>query len=154
MPDTSSSSLPSAAEPGQNHTPPPAPRQVGRWGPGVAENAGREGIRGAIAGAAKWGLATAALGAVGWRFSPLYRSFTLQFKVYVLTLHKKRAVLAPLVLMLTCWHASFIHMAGMILGATVESDRRIREVEYRIRVQRRMERQAAHRRQLYGDDYD
>ena len=46
-----------------------------------AEDAGWEAAKGAALGAAKWGAATAALGAAGYAFSPIYRGLTIQFKV-------------------------------------------------------------------------
>ncbi len=52
-----------------------------RWTEALVHNAGMEGMRGAAVGAVKWGIVSAGLGALGWRFSPLYRGFTLQFKV-------------------------------------------------------------------------
>ena len=39
--------------------------------------------RGAVYGAATWGAATALLAGVGYLASPIYRGFTIQFKVYV-----------------------------------------------------------------------
>jgi hypothetical protein len=48
-----------------------------------AAEASWEATRGAIYGAAKWGLASAVLGGVGYAVSPLYRGLTIQFKVYV-----------------------------------------------------------------------
>lgn len=46
-----------------------------------AADASWEASRGAIAGAAKWGLATAVLGGIGYAVSPVYRGLTIQFKV-------------------------------------------------------------------------
>jgi len=46
-----------------------------------AIDASWEAARGALYGALKWGAVAAALGGVGYRFSPLYRSLTIQFKV-------------------------------------------------------------------------
>lgn len=48
-----------------------------------AVEASWEATRGAIYGAAKWGLASALIGGVGYAVSPLYRGLTIQFKVYV-----------------------------------------------------------------------
>lgn len=48
-----------------------------------AEDAGWEATKGAVYGAAKWGVFTAALGGLGYAFSPLYRGLTIQFKVCV-----------------------------------------------------------------------
>lgn len=86
-------------------------------------------MRGAAIGALKWGLVTAGLGLYGWRFSPLYRSFTVQFKV-------------------------FLQMSGMILGATVESERRLKDFEYRARLEARRARKVAQEKQIYGDEDD
>jgi hypothetical protein len=48
-----------------------------------AIDAGWEATRGAVIGAIKWGAVTAVLGGIGYAASPLYRSLTIQFKVYV-----------------------------------------------------------------------
>ncbi|KAK8079109.1 hypothetical protein PG994_002916 [Apiospora phragmitis] len=40
-----------------------------------------EATRGAAIGAAKWGAASAILGATAYAFSPIYRGLTIQFKV-------------------------------------------------------------------------
>lgn len=45
--------------------------------------AGAEAFRGALVGAAKWGLIAGGLGFVGYFLSPIYRGLTIQFKVYV-----------------------------------------------------------------------
>lgn len=42
-----------------------------------------EAVRGAAAGALKWGIAAAVFGGVGYVMSPVYRGLTIQFKVYV-----------------------------------------------------------------------
>ncbi|CAL3965726.1 unnamed protein product [Diplocarpon coronariae] len=46
-----------------------------------ATDAAWEGGRGAVVGAAKWGLVAVLLGGVGYRISPIYRGLTIQFKV-------------------------------------------------------------------------
>jgi hypothetical protein len=48
-----------------------------------AEDAGWEATKGAVYGATKWGVFTAALGGLGYAVSPLYRGLTIQFKVCV-----------------------------------------------------------------------
>lgn len=47
-----------------------------------ANAAASAAARGAVFGATKWGIATAALGVVAYAASPLYRGLTVQFKVY------------------------------------------------------------------------
>ncbi|CZS93677.1 uncharacterized protein RAG0_03850 [Rhynchosporium agropyri] len=83
-----------------------------------ASHAAWEGGRGAVAGAAKWGFFAAILGGAGYRMSPIYRGLTIQFKV-------------------------FLQMSGMILGACLEADSRVREYEAKIRMERRMLRDRA-----------
>jgi hypothetical protein len=46
-----------------------------------ANAAGWEAVRGAVYGAAKYGVATALLGGIGHAMSPIYRGLTIQFKV-------------------------------------------------------------------------
>jgi hypothetical protein len=46
-----------------------------------ANEASWEATRGAVNGAIKWGIAAAALGIIGHSMYPLYRGFTIQFKV-------------------------------------------------------------------------
>ncbi len=48
-----------------------------------ANEASWEAARGAAYGALKWGVASAALGGLGYALSPIYRGLTIQFKVYV-----------------------------------------------------------------------
>ncbi len=48
-----------------------------------ATDASWEATRGAVAGALKWGAASALLGGLGWVASPVYRGLTIQFKVFV-----------------------------------------------------------------------
>ncbi|KAI0852289.1 hypothetical protein F5Y00DRAFT_258696 [Daldinia vernicosa] len=78
-----------------------------------AKEAQWEAARGAAVGAVKWGAASAVLGGLGYAFSPLYRSLTVQFKVY-------------------------LQMSGMIVGSMIEADYRMRQYEQRIRMQRRI----------------
>lgn len=49
-----------------------------------AVDASWEASRGAVAGAVKWGIGSALLGAIGYAVSPVYRGLTIQFKVYAL----------------------------------------------------------------------
>ncbi|KAK7995400.1 hypothetical protein PG990_014173 [Apiospora arundinis] len=70
-----------------------------------------EATRGAAIGAAKWGAASAILGAAAYAFSPIYRGLTIQFKVY-------------------------IQMSGMIVGSMIEADSHMRLYEHRVRMQR------------------
>ncbi|RDL35016.1 Uncharacterized protein BP5553_06947 [Venustampulla echinocandica] len=93
-----------------------------------ADSAAWEAGRGAITGAAKWGFVFAGLGGVGYGISPIYRGLTIQFKV-------------------------FIQMSGMIMGACLEADRRVRDFEAQVRMQKRMARERA-LRQEYDDEYD
>ncbi|CAG8962056.1 hypothetical protein HYALB_00010249 [Hymenoscyphus albidus] len=83
-----------------------------------AQGAAWEGGRGAVIGAAKWGVVFGGLGGLGYAMSPIYRGLTIQFKV-------------------------FIQMSGMIMGACLEADRRIREFEVRVRMQKRIMRDRA-----------
>lgn len=46
-----------------------------------ADDAAWEATRGAVSGAAKWGVGAAILGAFAYRFSPLYKGLTIQFKM-------------------------------------------------------------------------
>lgn len=97
-----------------------------------AEDAGWEASKGAVYGAAKWGVVTAALGGLGYAFSPLYRSLTVQFKVY-------------------------IQMSGMVFGSMIEADYRLRDYEARVRMQKRIARDRAMWKQFedqYGKDED
>ncbi|KAK6584380.1 hypothetical protein PZA11_002604 [Diplocarpon coronariae] len=83
-----------------------------------ATDAAWEGGRGAVVGAAKWGLVAVLLGGVGYRISPIYRGLTIQFKVLTL-------------------------MQGMILGACLEADHRVREYHTKVRLHNRMLRDKA-----------
>jgi len=83
-----------------------------------ASTAAWEGGRGAVVGATKWGLVAGMLGGAGYAISPIYRGLTIQFKV-------------------------FLQMSGMILGAFLEADHRIRDYEAKVRMQKRMMRDRA-----------
>ncbi|KAF5659177.1 imidazoleglycerol-phosphate dehydratase [Fusarium heterosporum] len=71
-----------------------------------ASDAAWEAARGGVAGALKWGVGAAVLGAAGYIWSPLYRSMTVQFKVY-------------------------LQMCGMVPGGMIEADSRLRAYEQR-----------------------
>ncbi|PHH64996.1 hypothetical protein CDD81_3633 [Ophiocordyceps australis] len=77
-----------------------------------ANDAAWEAGRGAVLGAAKWGVGAAILGAFGYALSPIYRATTVQFKVY-------------------------IQMSGMLLGSMIEADWRLRQFEQQVRLQKR-----------------
>nr|OQO20654.1 hypothetical protein B0A51_10661 [Rachicladosporium sp. CCFEE 5018] len=80
-------------------------------------NAGWVAARGAVVGAAKWGIFSAAAGLAGYTFSPLYRGLTFQFKV-------------------------FLQMSGMTAGSMIEADRRLRSHEVLVRNQKKVARDA------------
>jgi len=77
-----------------------------------------EGGRGAVVGATRWGLGAAVLGGLGYTMSPIYRGLTFQFKV-------------------------FLQMSGMIMGACLEADHRVREFEAKVRMEKRILRDRA-----------
>lgn len=83
-----------------------------------ADNAAWEAGKGAVVGATKWGAFAAVLGGAGYAMSPIYRGLTFQFKV-------------------------FLQMSGMILGACLEADHRIREYEAQVRMRKRIVRDRA-----------
>ncbi|MCJ1363257.1 hypothetical protein MMC16_002364 [Acarospora aff. strigata] len=83
-----------------------------------ANAAAWEAARGAVVGAAKWGAATALLGAAGYLLSPIYRGLTVQFKV-------------------------FLQMSGMTIGSMIEADRRLRVYEATVRRNKKLARDAA-----------
>ncbi|MCJ1247264.1 hypothetical protein MMC30_004478 [Trapelia coarctata] len=73
-----------------------------------AEQAASEALKGAGIGAMKYGIPLLALSFVGLAISPIYRSLTIQFKV-------------------------FVQMSGMTLGGWIEADRRLRWYEQDMR---------------------
>uniref|UniRef100_A0A8H7TQC8 HIG1 domain-containing protein n=1 Tax=Bionectria ochroleuca TaxID=29856 RepID=A0A8H7TQC8_BIOOC len=83
-----------------------------------ADDAAWEACKGAMIGAGKWGLGTAILGGLAYLRSPVYRSTTVQFKVY-------------------------IQSSGMVLGAMLNAESRLREYEAQVRMQRRLMRDKA-----------
>ncbi|KAI0434763.1 hypothetical protein F5Y09DRAFT_295585 [Xylaria sp. FL1042] len=94
-----------------------------------AKQAQMEAVRGAGVGAAKWGVAAALFGGLGYAMSPLYRGLTIQFKVY-------------------------IQMSSMILGGMIEADSRMRAFEQQMRIQRAVARERAMWGDLADDDDD
>ncbi|KAF2484583.1 hypothetical protein BDY17DRAFT_345334 [Neohortaea acidophila] len=83
--------------------------------------------RGAVVGAAKWGIFSAAAAAVAFQFSPVYRGLTVQFKV-------------------------FLQMSGMAIGSMIEADKRLRAHELHVRHYKRVVRDAEVWRR-YEQDY-
>jgi len=77
-----------------------------------------QAAKGAVIGAARWGLGFAALGTAAYFYTPVYRNLTVQFKV-------------------------FIQMSGMTFGGMVEADRRLRAHEVFMRHNNRLKRDAA-----------
>ncbi|EON66584.1 hypothetical protein W97_05830 [Coniosporium apollinis CBS 100218] len=76
-----------------------------------------EAARGALTGAARWGIYAGVLGAAAYAFSPIYRGLTIQFKVY-------------------------LQMSGMAVGSMIEADRRMLAYERKIRAEKRIARDA------------
>ncbi|EMC96894.1 hypothetical protein BAUCODRAFT_23319 [Baudoinia panamericana UAMH 10762] len=83
--------------------------------------------RGAGVGAAKWGILSAAAAGLGFAFSPIYRSLTFQFKV-------------------------FLQMSGMTIGSMIEADKRLRAHERLVRREKTIARDAEVWRR-YEEDY-
>ena len=123
-----------------------------------ATDASWEATRGAVAGALKWGVASALLGGLGWVASPVYRGLTIQFKVFVsplflffsLSLYGLSGLLLVVVLGLN-WtglmgllFCRYLQMSGMVLGSMLEADSRLRQYEARMRVQRRLQKEQAY----------
>ncbi|EFX05967.1 imidazoleglycerol-phosphate dehydratase [Grosmannia clavigera kw1407] len=88
-----------------------------------AAEAAWEAMHGAGYGMVKYGAAMGVLAGFGHALSPIYRGLTIQFKVY-------------------------LQMSGMVLGAMLEAEHRMRLFEARMRLQRRMQRQQARLRAL------
>ncbi|EKD14893.1 imidazoleglycerol-phosphate dehydratase [Drepanopeziza brunnea f. sp. 'multigermtubi' MB_m1] len=105
-----------------------------------ASDAAWEAGRGAVVGAAKWGFFSAILGGVGWRISPIYKGLTIQFKVC--QVGNIRTQLGRM--WNVKWKANCVSMLkGMILGACLEADQRVREYEAKVRMHKRMVRDRA-----------
>ncbi|KAF2158171.1 hypothetical protein K461DRAFT_318152 [Myriangium duriaei CBS 260.36] len=83
--------------------------------------------RGAVAGAARWGIYGMVLAGLGYAFSPIYRGLTFQFKV-------------------------FIQMCPMTLGSMIEADQRLRAHEMFVRRDKQLKRDAEVWRR-YQDEY-
>ncbi|GAW12494.1 hypothetical protein EKO27_g2376 [Xylaria grammica] len=94
-----------------------------------ANQAQMEAVRGAGAGALKFGAASALLGGLGYAMSPIYRGLTIQFKVY-------------------------IQMSSMILGGMIEADSRMRRYEQNMRIQRMRARDRAMWKDLMVEEDD
>ncbi|KAH6686319.1 hypothetical protein F5X68DRAFT_262119 [Plectosphaerella plurivora] len=92
-----------------------------------ADDAAWEATKGAFVGAARWGAGAAVVGLLGYKFSPVYRGLTFQFKVY-------------------------LQMCGMVVGSMLESDHSLRRYEERVRMERRIARDRA-KWQRYEDEY-
>ncbi|KAG8630053.1 hypothetical protein KVT40_001672 [Elsinoe batatas] len=73
--------------------------------------------RGAVAGAARWGLFGAVAAGLGYALSPMYRGLTLQFK-------------------------AFLQMSSMTFGSIIEADQRLRQHEVLVRQQKKIARDA------------
>ncbi|KAM0719268.1 hypothetical protein Q7P37_005173 [Cladosporium fusiforme] len=84
--------------------------------------------RGAVVGAAKWGIFSAVAGLVAFQFSPVYRGLTFQFKV-------------------------FLQMSGMTFGSILEADQRLRDHGAWQRRQKKVARDSEVWRR-YEADYD
>ncbi|KAL1304396.1 hypothetical protein AAFC00_003396 [Neodothiora populina] len=87
-----------------------------------------EATRGAVTGAARWGVYSAVLGGLAYAASPVYRGLTIQFKV-------------------------FLQMSGMVAGSMIEADNRLRAHEWNVRQHRKLQRDAAVWKQ-YEEEYD
>ncbi|KAK5111257.1 hypothetical protein LTR62_005285 [Meristemomyces frigidus] len=90
--------------------------------------------RGAVTGAAKWGLFSGAASGLGYAFSPMYRGLTIQFKAKLTA------------------NQVFLLMSGMTIGSMIEADKRLREHEVVVRRQKVMRRDAEVWRR-YESDY-
>ncbi|KAG9561928.1 hypothetical protein KCU77_g6400, partial [Aureobasidium melanogenum] len=77
-----------------------------------------QATRGAVTGAARWGIYSAVAAGIAYAYSPVYRGLTVQFKV-------------------------FLQMSGMIFGSVVEADERLRIYGEQSRRQKVMARDAA-----------
>ncbi|KAI9687478.1 MAG: hypothetical protein M1822_002088 [Bathelium mastoideum] len=93
-----------------------------------ANAAAWQAARGAVTGAARWGLFCGIAGILGYAFSPIYRGLTIQFKV-------------------------FLQMSGMTIGSMIEADKRLRAYEVQVRRQHKMARDAEVWRQ-YEEEFE
>ncbi|KAI9890734.1 MAG: hypothetical protein M1814_003664 [Vezdaea aestivalis] len=83
-----------------------------------ANAAGKEATKGAVFGAARWGLYAGVAGVAAYAFSPTYRVLTIQFKV-------------------------FLQASAMTMGAMIEGDKRLRQFEHRQRLEQKFRRNQA-----------
>ncbi|KAF2755948.1 hypothetical protein EJ05DRAFT_83370 [Pseudovirgaria hyperparasitica] len=79
--------------------------------------AGAESMRGALAGGTKWAFIGGACAVAAWRFSPVYRGLTIQFKV-------------------------FLQMSFMTFGSIVGAEKRLRQHELDVRREKKFKRDA------------
>lgn len=93
-----------------------------------------EASKGGLVGAAKWGAVTGAVGALAYFTSPLYRSMTIQFKVYV----QASDVLVHVTRSIAHTACRFLQMSGMVLGGMVEAELRLQEFEAQMRLRRKV----------------
>ncbi|THW79383.1 hypothetical protein D6D19_01232 [Aureobasidium pullulans] len=120
-----------------------------------------QATRGAVTGAARWGIYSAVAAGIAYAYSPVYRGLTIQFKVYVfiflvfsqvtsyagghswhvishfLQAHKHMLYFDMLASL------SRPNMSGMIFGSVIEADERLRIYGERSRRQKVMARDAA-----------
>ncbi|KAI9697952.1 MAG: hypothetical protein M1836_004305 [Candelina mexicana] len=106
-----------------------------------------EAARGAVSGAARWGLYFGVLGAAGFAFSPIYRGLTVQFKVSVphpsyQTILFVRSSIHRVQELMKKSTISFLQMSGMTIGSMIEADRRLRKYEGTVRREKRLVRDA------------
>ncbi|KAK8221184.1 hypothetical protein IWZ01DRAFT_490072 [Phyllosticta capitalensis] len=102
--------------------------------------------RGAGVGAAKWGIYSAVLAGAGWMFSPIYRNFTIQFKVF---LQMSGMIFGRLVQPPSPFRTSLLK----IPHSMVEADRRLIAHEQLMRAQKRRVRDAEMWRQ-YEEEFE
>ncbi|KAF2238703.1 hypothetical protein EV356DRAFT_269121 [Viridothelium virens] len=150
-------------------------REHGNLDTTEANAAAWQAARGAVTGAARWGLFCGLAGILGYTFSPLYRGLTIQFKVYVFFLapcsecnhqpqdstveishygplgkkeNKKKKNLEA-----NRSPFSFLQMSGMTVGSMIEADKRLRAYEVEVRRQKKLARDAQMWRR-YEQDYE
>ncbi|CUS11939.1 unnamed protein product [Tuber aestivum] len=79
---------------------------------GNPDHAALEATKGAVSGAIRWGAFSLIAGAAAYLSSPIFRSLTVQFKVYL-------------------W------MCPTVVGSMIEADNRLRGYESMVRMRRR-----------------
>ncbi|CAD0099354.1 unnamed protein product [Aureobasidium mustum] len=111
-----------------------------------------QATRGAVTGAARWGIYSAVAAGIAYAYSPVYRGLTVQFKVktflYIRRDHNDLESSFFLIffierLYMNSRHCSFLQMSGMIFGSVIEADERLRIYGERSRRQKVMARDAA-----------